>query len=177
MNEWMQSEPISTKWVEQLALDELNMEESGVVNFNEHLDPAFLLDEASIEFMTELRDRFEVYISKFNEYRNGPNSGASIKIFKISNTVNDFMLFRNSLRLIFSRKASDLITIGFLSSGKDLFAARMSDSEMNGVPAPHEIRAHVGPFNNISWRFAGEVIDQDSLVRHYLSEFIKQSAR
>ena len=28
-----------TEWVENLALEELNMEESGVVHMNEHLDP------------------------------------------------------------------------------------------------------------------------------------------
>lgn len=177
MNEWTQPTEISTKWIEQLALDELNMDESGIIDFNEHLNPTFLLEESSIEFMNKLRDKFEVYTTVFNEYRNGANNGATIKIFKISNTVNDFMLFRNSLRLIFSRKANDLISIGFLSSGKDLFAARLSDSDTHGAPHAHEIRAHIGPFNNITWRFAGEIVEIDSLVRHYLSEFIKQSAR
>lgn len=177
MNEWTQTTENSTKWIEQLALDELNMDESGIIDFNEHLNPTFLLEESSIEFMNSLRDKFEVYTTIFNEYRNGSSNGATIKIFKISNTVNDFMLFRNSLRLIFSRKANDLISIGFLSSGKDLFAARLSDSEIQGGQHAHEIRAHIGPFNNITWRFAGEVVQIDSLVRHYLSEFIKQSAR
>ena len=94
---------ISTKWIENLAFDELNMDEAGVVNFNEHLDPNNLLEEESISFMNQIRDLFEVYITKFNHCRGG-QAGAQIKIFKISNTINDFMLFRNSLRLIFSRK-------------------------------------------------------------------------
>jgi len=177
MNEQIHHQEVSTKWIENLALEEINMEESGVINFNDHLNPIHLLEESSIDFMNQLRDSIEVYVTKFNEYRGGHQNGSGIKLFKISNTVNDFMLFRNSLRLIFARKANDLISIGFLSSGKDLFSARMGQDENHGKSMTHEIRAHLGPFNNISWRFNGEPIEVEALVRHYLSEFIKQSAR
>ena len=51
---------LSTTWIENLAFDELNMDEAGVVNFNDHLDPNNLLEEESIEFMNHIRDLFEV---------------------------------------------------------------------------------------------------------------------
>jgi hypothetical protein len=41
----------------------------------------------------------------------------------------------------------------------------------------HNIKAHIGPFNKIQWLFENQEVEVDSLVRHYLSEFIKQSAR
>lgn len=172
-----QTDVESTRWIENLALEELNMDESGMVNFNNHLDPTYLLEESSIEFMDNLRNLFENYLTKFNQYRGGEANHAHIRIFKISNTVNDFMLFRNSLRLIFARKAHDLISIGFLANGKDLFSARLRKDEDNGSDTTHDIRAHLGPFNTISWRFRGEEIEMDALVRHYLSEFLAQSAR
>ena len=167
---------ISTKWIENLAFDELNMDEAGVVNFNEHLDPNNLLEEESISFMNQIRDLFEVYITKFNHCRGG-QAGAQIKIFKISNTINDFMLFRNSLRLIFSRKTPSLITIGLIVNGKDLYAPRMPGQMETSEYSCHEIVAAIGPFNKISWKFQGETIDKQSMVRHYLEEFIKNSAR
>ena len=167
---------ISTQWIEHLALEELNMDETGVVHLDDHLNPDHLLEESSIHFMDQIRDKVDVYVQAFNNYR-GPQAGAQIKIFKISNTVNDFMLFRNSLRLIFARKAHDLITVGFLASGKDLFSARLSQNEGQGGSVPHEIVAHLGPFHKITWRFQGEEVDVDALVRHYLSEFIRNSAR
>ena len=86
------------------------------------------------------------------------------------------MLFRNSLRLVFSRKANDLITIGFLSNGKDLYAANLPDGAAQFQESLHEIRAHVGAFNSITWRFGGELVETDALVKHYLSEFIRNSA-
>ena len=166
----------STDWIEQLALEELNMEESGIVHMNEHLNPLHFLEESSIEFMNNLRERCEIYASKFNEYRGGIHNGTQIKIFKISNTINDFMLFRNSLRLVFARKANDLISIGFLNNGKDVFSARLNNKE-TPQQIPHEIKAYVGPFMDITWRFQGEPVKIDALVRHYLSEFVRQSAR
>lgn len=167
----------STSWIENLALEELNMDESGVINFNHHLDPTQLLEESSIEFMDQLREKVELFTHKFNQYRGGINSSAQIKIFKISNTVNDFMVFRNSLRLIFARKAHDLISIGFLSTSGNLMAPRLNAKEAPMQNTTHEVKANLGPFNNITWRFMGEPIEINSLVRHYISEFIAASAR
>ena len=165
---------ISTSWIENLAIEEINMEESGVITFNEHLNPEYYLEESSINLMNEIRDFFEIYVNKFNEYRNG--SGNGIKIFKISNTVNDFMLFRNSLKLIFARKGQDTISIGFFSNTGNSFGPRLNHAD-NVSPNLHELKAQVGAFNNISWHFQGEKVDVETLVRHYLTEFIKQSAR
>lgn len=168
---------LNTEWIESLAFDEINMDEAGIVDFNEHLNPQAFLEEESIKFMNGIRDLFEIYVTRFNECRGGPNSGAQIKIFKISNTVNDFMIFRNSLRLIFSRKASDLIFVSLLANGKDVFAPRISDSSEQSNISHHEICAVIGPFNSIKWKFQGEEVHIRSMVRHYLEEFIKNSAR
>lgn len=168
---------LSTNWIENLAMEEINMDESGVVAFNDHLNPIHLLEESSINFLNNLRESVDLYVSKFNELRGSQGSSSQIKLFKISNTVNDFMLFRNSLRLIFARKANDLISIGFLANGKDLFSARMHSEDPYSPGGTHEVRAHLGPFNKITWRFQGEEVDMDALVRHYLAEFIVNSSR
>ncbi|MBT4790634.1 MAG: hypothetical protein HON90_03610 [Halobacteriovoraceae bacterium] len=171
------NENVSTTWIENLALDEINMQETGVINFSEHLDPMHMLEVSSIEFMEKLKERFEIYQTKFNELRSNKNDQIySIKMFKISNTINDFMLFRNSLKLVVARKSPDVISIGFLSNAGGLFAARLN-YEANSSQQIHEIKAHIGPFNNIHWKFNGENVDIDSLARHYLTEFIKHSAR
>lgn len=167
---------LSTKWIENLAIEEINMDETGIINLDSHLDPRLFLEEASVDLMNDIRERFEVYVEKFNEYR-GVESQATIKIFKISNTINDFMLFRNSLRLIFSRRSDDVIQVRFMANGKDLYSARSRKNESTFSNDVHEIKAHIGPFNNISWLFQGEKIELDPLVRHYLSEFIKNSAQ
>lgn len=166
----------NVSWIESLALEEVNMEESGIIRFNDHLNTAQLLEESSLNFVNKLKDRFEFYVSLFNQHR-GPNgTQRSIKIYRVSNTVNDFILFRNSLRLIVARRAPDVVTIGFLSTNGGLFAPRLAN-ENQSIQTIHEIKAHVGPFNNITWRFQGEIIEVESLVKYYLTEFIKNSSR
>ena len=170
-------EHMNTNWIESLALEEITMEESGVIHFSEHLDPMHLLESSSIEFMENLKEKFEIYVAKFNELRSNKNDNTkSIKMFKISNTVNDFMLFRNSLKLVVARRSADVISLGFLSNAGGLFAARLN-YQPDSTQKIHEVKAHVGAFNNIQWKFNGEDVDIDSLVRHYLTEFIKHSAR
>jgi len=164
---------ISTTWIENLAMDELNMEESGVVFFNEHLNPNEYLEESSVNLVDEIRELFEIYVTKFNQFRG--NQG-SIKIFKISNTVNDFMLFRNSLKLVVARRSPDVISIGFLSNTGGLYSARLNQ-DLPATAEAHELRAQLGAFNDIAWTFNGERINLDSMVKHYLTEFIKHSAR
>ena len=163
-------------WIENLAIQEINMSESGIIDLHEHLNPIHFLEESSIEFMNLLRDQIELKVARFNQYR-GHQTSSHIKIFKISNTVNDFMLFRNSLRLIFARKANDLINIAFITNGKDLLAPRMREVDAFGAEGVHEIRAHLGPFNKITWRYQGEIVDSEAMIKHYLTEFIKQSAQ
>lgn len=177
MNEtFTMQKPISTSWIEQLALEEVNMEETGVIHFNNHLNPLHLLEESSIEFIEKLRDRFEYYLLKFNELRSRKDQNNAIKLFKISNTINDFMLFRNGLKLVVARRSAEIISIGFLSNAGGMFSARLS-YDSPALNQAHEIRAHVGPFNDITWRFNSEAVDIDQVAKHYLIEFIKHSAR
>lgn len=167
----------SSTWIENLALQEINMDESGIIDLDDHLTPEAYLEESSIQFMNSVRDKIEYFVSKFNQFRAAEGSSHHIKIFKISNTINDFMLFRNSLRLIFSRKADDLIQVAFLSNGQELFAPRTSLSDRAGTQSFHEIKAEIGAFNKITWKFQGDPVDIEAMVRHYLNEFIKVSAR
>lgn len=165
-----------TSWLETLALDEINMEESGVVKFYNHLDPALHLEESSINFVNELRELFEIALTRFNSFRGGKESGAAIKIFSISGTVNDFMLYRNSLKLLVSRRANDLLAISFLSNTGGSFAAQTEAAFSSQPLSHHEIKAHVGPFSEISWRYNGDTVNPYFIVKHYLTEFVKNSS-
>ena len=35
----------------------------------------------------------------------------------------------------------------------------------------------IGPFNSVKWKFQGEEVNVRAMVKHYLMEFIKNSAR
>lgn len=167
-------ENTNTSWLEQLALDEINMEETGVVHIQK-TDPEKMLEEASVKLMAELKDLFELYTHKFNEYRNQYGSEQNVRIFKISDTINDFMLFRNSLKLIVARRSADTISIGFLSNSGGLMAARLGTE--TSEQKIHDVRGHLGPFGHITWKFQGNDVNFPALVRHYMTEFTQLSAK
>jgi hypothetical protein len=166
----------NVSWIENLALEEVNMEESGIIRFNDHLNTQQLLEESSLNFVNKLKDRFEFYVSLFNQYRSNRDTSRAIKVFRVSNTVNDFILFRNSLKLIVARRAADVVSIGFLANNGGLYGGRLANDNQT-IHAIHEIKAHVGPFNTITWRFQGEPVEVEALVKYYLTEFVKQSSR
>ncbi len=164
-------------WVENLALEELHMEQSGFINFNPYSDIEKLIEASALQFMEKLRERFEFYTSLFNQYRLTQEQGRAIKIFRISNTQQDFMLFRNSLKLVVAHKELDVISIGFLSQSGQLFSPRTQVSESSIPQQMFELKAHVGPFHKINWLYQGEAVEIESLVKYYLSDFIRFSAR
>jgi hypothetical protein len=166
----------NNEWIEKLAIEEINMEESGIINYSNHLNPIHELEASSVAFMDQLKTEFEICVNKFNELRSLNDPSRLIKIFKISNTVNDFMLFRNGLKLVIARKGADVINIGFISNTGGIFAARMN-YEAHSTQKLHEIKASVGPFNKIRWTFMGEPVEIDALVKHYLTEFIKHTLK
>ena len=176
MDTFQVNEYQNVSWIENLALEEVNMEESGIIRFNDHLNTQQILEESSLAFVNKMKDRFEFYVSLFNQYRSNRENTRAIKVFRISNTVNDFILFRNSLKLIVARRAPDVVSIGFLSNTGGLYSPRLAN-ENQSIHAIHEIKAHIGPFNTISWRFQGEPVEVEPLVKYYLTEFVKNSSR
>ena len=160
------SPTLPTSWIENLVEQEKSWEASGIVDSiidQDNLQNA--LNDSSIEFVENLRWLFETYLNMFNQLRGNSTPHKQIKIFKITNTANDFILFRNSLKLMVTRKNADVIALG-------LFVGNTPYGQQN----THELKAHVGPFKKISWQIHGETIDPQALVQEYLTEFIKQSS-
>ena len=69
-----------------------------------------------------------------------------------------------------------VIRLAFTSHTGGVFAARLdavSPPEQGG----HEMIGQIGPFNEVVWTMKGQKINSAFLVKHYLTEFIKNSAR
>ena len=160
----VQGNKFSTTWLQNLVEQEKSWEASGVISALDTDDLSQSLNQSSIQFVEELRQLFEYYVHLFNELRGSDATNKQIKIFRISNTANDFILFRNSLKLMVFRKNADVIGIG-------LFVGNTPIDQHHS----HELKAHIGPFKKISWQIHGEDVDAQALVQEYLTEFIKQS--
>lgn len=158
-------------WIKELVLAEQQMEEAGVVDMEAGFDPARALEEATVEFINDLKAAFVEAASAFNQLK-GSTLG-HLRIYGISKTQADFMLFRNGYKLIFSLKSPGVITVSVSSAGAHYVPGTAPE-----VDTPKDLlQAAWGAFGQLVWTYHDHQINIDYLVRYYVSRFVKDSAR
>ena len=169
-------------WIKDLVRAEQQMEESGVVDFNFGFDPQRLLTSESVEFLETMKTAFIEAASSFNQLK-GSTVGR-IKIYGISNTQSDFMLFRNGFKLIFSMKEPGVIGIRFHYVGAGfgqmpgvVNPASPGAGAQLATPEEDLLVARWGAFGDLQWTYQEQVVKTDYLVRYYMTRFIRESAK
>jgi hypothetical protein len=143
-----------------------------------NVDRDRLLTHATLQFLLSLKNDFVDSSNAFNELKTSPVG--RIKVYGIAKTHADFMLFRNGFKMIFSLKTPGQIGIKFNFIGTQFMAGPGSmeqNQSVKNLMDEHLIEAKWGPFDEIMWTFKGQQFQQESMVRHYMTLFIKESAR
>jgi hypothetical protein len=165
-------------WIKDLVRAEQKMEESGVVDFGFGFDPQQLLTSESVAYLNFLKNSFIEAASSFNQLK--ASTVGRIKIYGISNTQADFMLFRNGFKLIFSLREPGVIGIRFqLTLGGTGFVQVPAASD-NGAKIPTEedlIIARWGAFGDLLWTYQDQPVKAEYLVRYYMTRFTRESVK
>lgn len=162
------------QWIKDLVLAEQQMEETGMVDFTAGFDPEQNLEEETVDFLRDLKTAFIDSAAAFNQLK-GSHLG-NIKIYGISKTKADFMLFRNGFKLIFAMKQPGTVAVRFSHIGST-FIPGAAPVEETAVSAEDILKANWGPFGDLTWTFKNQVIRFEYLVRFYLSRFVRESAK
>lgn len=166
-------------WVHELAKNELNPEEANIFNATNQFDPKQIIEESSIDYLEELRNRFAMYAKVLNGYSENNQRFSEVKIYGITQTPADFMLFRNNVKLIFANTAHGIISASFIQHNQGQMAIDGNPLNQNrlvpGARDNQDIIAQMGPFLDVRWTFQGEVVQPERLVKYYFVEFIKIS--
>jgi hypothetical protein len=160
-------------WIKELVLAEQQMEEAGVVDMEAGFDPARQVEEATLEFIQDLKAGFVEASSAFNQMK-GSTLG-HIRIYGISKTKADFMLFRNGYKLIFSMRQPGTISVAYSSAGANYVPGQAAAKDESR--AQDLLRASWGAFGQLIWTYNDHEINIDYLIRYYMSRFVKDSAR
>ena len=166
------------EWIKDLARDEQKMEETGMVDFGTTLEPQRQLKLLTVDFLRNLKEDFVDYATVFNKLRGTTYN--SIKIYGISNTEADFMLFRNGYKLIFTMKEPGALAIRLYIQPPSLVI-----SKDEGEPGTQEaqraqidtIQASWGPFGELHWIYNGAKVNEKQLVKFYMQRFVRESAK
>ena len=99
------------QWIKDLVMAEQEMEESGVVDFAAGFDPEKELERETIDYLQDLKAAFIESAAAFNQLK--ASTVGNIKIYGISRTKADFMIFRNGFKLIFALKRPGIVDVRF----------------------------------------------------------------
>jgi hypothetical protein len=156
-----------TPWAVSLALDERRMESEGVIEVSNSFRKQELLKLRTREFMLELHRGFCAQVEVFNEARRQVH--AQLRVFRVSGTENDFMLFRNGVRLLVSGARAGRVSFAFNQYLGQVFSP--------STPPQFELEALWGAFDQLHWTFKGERVSSHDVIRYLLTEFTRQSCR
>jgi len=162
-------------WVIELARMEEEIDQTGMISFDAVNSPERVLKDSTISYLKYLRNYITKLASVFNSTKSV--SGATVKVYGISNTEADFMVFRNSLKLIFSAQRPGAIQVSFNTSTGGFFTNAQLNSTSTAEQIGDVINAQLGPFNEAIWTYQGRKINTQEMVKYYLTRFIQNSSR
>jgi hypothetical protein len=156
-------------WIKDLVRAEQELEESGVVRMTTGFEPEKHLYQETLFFLLHLKREFVDATAAFNQMKDSPVG--RIKIYSISQTQADFMLFRNGFKLIFSMKQPGTIAMKFHRAQGINPAFQAGDSE------EEYLLAKWGPFGDLVWTYNNQPIKVDYLIKYYTTRFVHESAK
>ena len=160
------------EWVKDLVESERHMEESGIIDLASMPDETRDLKDKTNEFLKIIKDNFIDFSTAFNNLKN--TTIGSVKIYGISNTVADFMLFRNGYKLLFSTTEPGRIAISFQAGSAQFL--HIPNQQQATIGHDEFLDAKYGPFGEMTWAYRGTPVNPEYLVRYYLSRFVRESA-
>ncbi len=173
--------PSPQGWLHELAQTEIHPDAEKLLQLGKSFDPQQLVEESSIQFLSELRETLTEYARIFNAYSETGTRFQEVKVYGIAQSGADFMLFRNQIKLIFSNQVGGMIQITFAQHSRGTLAVDGQDqsnsSELNSLTQQgihsQEIMAQVGPFRDVFWTFQGEKVSPEQVGKFYFSEFAR----
>ena len=154
-------------WVRDLVLAEQTMEDKGLIEF-ETSTRKINLSKETILFLQTLKSEFIESASLFNKYKT--TQVGTLKIYGISNTKADFMLFRNGFKLTFSMTEPGTISICLFQLGNNFSQQTAQTSSTNLI-------VKTGAFDELIWTCQGHMVKVEKLVEYYVSRFVRASVK
>lgn len=158
-------------WIKRLVRNEVELIQTGSGDLVSHQDHRRVVEEATLEFLAKVKEEFVSCLDLFNSYRGGGHLPNSVKVFNVSNTQADFIIFRNNLKLVVSNPALGVVNFSFISR-----ANGFKQSQIKTKREGYDLIAQLFPFNELAWTYHGERVNMDALVRFMFTEFVKSSA-
>lgn len=170
--------PSQQGWIHELARGEIHPDAEQLLQLKGSYDPHQIIEESTIDFLTVLRDCFVEYIRAFNAYSENGAKFQEIKIYNTAQTAADFMIFRNSVKLLISNTAHGMIQISYANHVRgglsiDGQVPGGANQGMGQSAQAQDLLAQMGPFREVFWTFEGEKVKPEQVAKFYFTEFVR----
>lgn len=169
--------PSQQGWLHELARAEMHPDAEKLLQLGRSFDPQQVVEESTIDFLTQLREEFSQYAKIFNSYAESGSKFQEVKIYSIANTAADFMIFRNQIKLMIANTAHGLIQLAFAQHLRGTIAINGQLQGTQGssqIPnQAQELVAQIGPFRDVHWTFQAEKVNPEQVARFYFAEFVR----
>lgn len=172
-------------WIHDLARGEMHPEADRFLQAaSGGIEPQQRIEEATIQFLTELREAFTEYCRIFNGHSEAGARYQEIKVYSVAQTAADFMVYRNQIKLVASNAAHGVVELAFAQHNRapqpgyvqtQQTQAAAQGTEIPRAQSSHEFLAQLGPFGDVSWTFQGEKVQAQQVARYYFAEFTRAS--
>ncbi len=163
-------------WIHDLAKGEIHPDAEKALQLGSQFDPRMLVEESTIEFLTQLRECFNEYTRTFNSFAEAGVRFQEVKIYNIAQTAADFMLFRNQIKLIFSNSAHGVVQISYTQHTRSSVSVDGQNQTPQTALAPsQDILAKIGPFRDVFWTYRDEKITAEQIAKFYFIEFCRMT--
>jgi hypothetical protein len=164
-------------WLHDLARGEMHPEADRLIQSAVGgVDPQQRIEEATIQFLTELREEFTESARIFNGYSEAGSRYQEVKVYSVAQTAADFMIYRNQVKLVVSNASHGVIQVAFAQHHRQPGMVHSVGAEAqaaNQVPQSQELLAQIGPFGDVSWTYQGEKVQAGQVARYYFGEFVR----
>ena len=171
--------PSQQGWIHELARAEIHPDAERLLQLNRGFDPQQLVEESTIDFLTELREHFNEFARVFNAFSESNAKFQEIKVYTIAQTAADFMIFRNQIKLVITNSAHGVIQVAFAQHVRGTLSVDGQNSSQaqgggsQGIAQSQDLMAQVGPFREACWTFQGEKVTPEQVARFYFAEFAR----
>lgn len=172
--------PSQQGWIHELARAEIHPDAEKILQLGGSFNPHQLIEESTIDFLTELREAFNDSIRTFNAYSENSTKFQDIKIYNTAQTAADFMIFRNGVKLLVANSAHGVIQFSYAHHVRGALSV---DGQVHGpssaaVPISSDLQtqdllAQIGPFRQVFWTFQGEKVNPEQVAKFYFTEFAR----
>lgn len=174
--------PSQQGWIHELARAEIHPEAERLLQLGGSFDPQQLIEESTVDFLTEMRELFTEYARAFNAFAEAGARFQEIKVYSVAQTAADFMVFRNQIKLLVSNAAHGVIQVSFAQhlrgtmsvDGQNIQSQQQQALSPQGAGAQtQDLMAQVGPFRDVHWTFHGERVTAEQVAKFYFAEFAR----